>query len=319
MTTRVVIAIALITTGIAPWMSAQAPAWPAGRARHHMVYDPGTQQVLLLGGAQAVAPNATRDTPLWSWNGSLWRSTPTSMPLRANEAVALDSTRGRLVVHGGSALAARGELDDTWEFDAQAWRLVSEAGPGARAHHAMVFDAIRNQMVLFGNSDSATTNDTWGWDGRTWKLLAGDGPPRRGVHALAYDTTRGVVVMFGGAGSRNTLLNDTWEWDGRQWTQITTATPPSPRFDTAMTYDPIGGRVILFGGRGPTGNLGDTWAYDGRSWVRLDAQGPSARNGAAMVYDPRAKAVLLFGGRNEPAFFNDLWAFDGAWRQIPQH
>jgi hypothetical protein len=292
-----------------PCAYGQTVTWPGARARHHLIHDPVSQRLLLLGGA--------RDTLAWSWDGSTWRSLPATLPARANYAAAYDSDRDRLIVHGGSSLAARAELDDTWEMDRQQqWQLVSPAGPGMRAHHALVYDPVRKQSVLFGNSDNATANDTWGWDGRAWKLLANDGPPRRGVYGLTFDTRRRVTVLFGGYGSHNTFLNDTWEWDGRRWTQIKTPTAPSPRFDTQLAFDASRGRVLLFGGRTENGNTGDSWEYDGQTWVRLDIPGPPPRNGHAMVYDPRAKAIVLFGGRDEPTYFNDLWTFDGTWRQI---
>lgn len=194
-----------VAAGVASALvGAQVASSPVGRARHHLAYDPATQRVLLLGGAQVVSAGGTRDSALWAWNGSTWRSSASILPQRQNEAAAFDSSRGRLVVHGGSS--RDGELDDTWEFDGESWRMIGASGLGARAHHSMVFDAARKQVVLFGNSDSATANDTWGWDGRTWKLLASDGPPRRGVHAMAYDATRAVVVMFGGVGSAQGAL-----------------------------------------------------------------------------------------------------------------
>ncbi len=284
-----------------------------------MVYDPGTHQVLLFGGARRMPDGTGRDSTLWSWNGSSWSSQTTALAEPANDAAAYDPERNRLVMHGGSGLGAGVELDETLEWDHHAWQLIRSAGPGARAHHAMVYDAVRKQIVLFGSSDDTPDTDTWGWDGHAWKKLASDGPPARGVYGVAFDTQRGVTVIFGGCCARGVgLLGDTWEWDGQRWTHILTPNAPSPRFDTNMAYDPLRRRVVLFGGRSGNTNVGDTWEYDGRAWTKLNVAGPSPRNGHALVYDPDAKAILLFGGRNEPTYFNDFWAFDGAWRQIPE-
>ena len=291
-----------------PSACAQPTTWPGPRARHHLVFDPVTNRTVLLGGA--------RDTTAWIWDGSTWQPMRNAWPARANYAAAYDSRRHRLIVHGGSARTGRRELDDTWETAGDESRLVDSAGPGARAHHGIVYDPVRRMIVLFGNSDNATENDTWGWDGQSWTLLAKDGPPRRGVYGLTFDTRRGVAVLFGGYGSGDAFLNDTWEWDGRRWRQVVTATSPSPRYDTQIVFDSTKGRVVLFGGQTRDGSVGDTWEYDGRNWAKLDVAGPSRRNGHAMVYDSHRKAVLLFGGRDGTTYLNDLWVFDRSWRQI---
>jgi hypothetical protein len=287
---------------------AQPAVWPTPRARHHMVYDPATQQVLMLGGAQP--RGSASDSSLWSWNGSVWQSRSTTLGPRVNYAMAFDAGRGRLIVHGGG-----GRPDETWEWDGRDWRLVGAVGPGARGHHTMVYEPLRKQAVLFGHNDDTPAIDTWGWDGQTWKQLATDGPPARGVATMAVDTKRNVVVLFGGCCASG-LRGDTWEWDGQRWKQIVTPSAPSPRYDSHMSFDPVRGRMLLFGGRAGDANVGDTWEYDGRAWTRLDVAGPSPRNGHAMVYDARTGTTLLFGGRNEPTYFDDLWAFDGAWRKI---
>ncbi len=69
---------------------AQNVAWPPAPARHHMVYDPASSQVLLLGGAQPRrADGAGPDRMLWSWGGSVWQPHPSALPPRANEGGAL--------------------------------------------------------------------------------------------------------------------------------------------------------------------------------------------------------------------------------------
>ncbi len=190
-------------------LGTQSAAWPAARARHHMVHAPATKEVLLLGGAQPRRDVGTDpDAAIWIWNGQKWRTHPSTLPPRANEAVAYDPERNRLVVHGGSDLP-----DQTWEWDHQVWRPMSGSGPGARGHHAMSYDAVRKQMVLFGNNDRTPSTDTWGWNGQSWTRLASDGPPARGVYGIAFDGKRGVVVLFGGccaegvglAGDRSTI------------------------------------------------------------------------------------------------------------------
>jgi CubicO group peptidase (beta-lactamase class C family) len=301
---------AAAVSGVRP---AQSEPWPRARARHHMVYDPATRQVLMIGGAQPTS--GVRDSSIWIWSGTTWRSVASTLDMRVNEAVAFDSERRRLIVHGGGD-----RPDETSEWDGNRWTRLSVTGPGVRGHHSMVYDPARRQTILFGNNDATPTTDTWSWNGTAWSKLADEGPPARGVAGMAFDTKRGVAVLFGGCCATGYLpRGDTWEWDGRRWSQISTATAPLPRFDTNMAYDPERERIVLFGGRTHDSNLGDTWEYDGRSWTKIDVEGPPARNGHAMVYDPRAKAMLLFGGRNgqsAQSYFDDLWSFDGTWKRL---
>jgi len=106
------IAVAMCVLGAA--IGAQTPSWPVGRARHHVVYDPVARVMLTLNGAQAVN-DARRDTALWGWNGAAWRALPGIPVARANEAVAFDTARGRLVVLGGSSPDMRARAP-TWRF-----------------------------------------------------------------------------------------------------------------------------------------------------------------------------------------------------------
>ena len=115
-----VVAFCLITNTAT---DAQSSAWPGARARHHLVYDPTTQRVLMYGGT-------SRDSAIWIWGGNSWRSVASSLAPRSNEAVAFDAVRNRLIVHGGSE-----RPDETWEWDGAAWHRMNATGPGQRGHH----------------------------------------------------------------------------------------------------------------------------------------------------------------------------------------
>jgi dienelactone hydrolase len=303
---------------------AQPASWPAARSTHGMVWHDRLGESLLLGGVAAA-----EDSALWGWNGERWRAHAAGGPAgRAHFGLAYDPDRDRVIVHGGVA-AVFGEdapprYGDTWEWDGLAWHRVSTEGPGPRDHHAMVYDPVRRQTVLFGGNSpgegNATMADTWAWDGLRWRRLADSGPPGRATHRMVFDSRRGRIVMFGGWGA-NGLLDDTWAWDGREWSRIAEA-GPAPRFATRMAYDSGRDRIVLFGGRGSTGagggaDFGDTWEFDGTRWNHLETAGPAIRNVHAMVYDAQRRQVLVFGGFNSPRRFDDLWAWEPAgWRQL---
>lgn len=193
---------------------------------------------------------------------------------------------------------------------------------GVRNAHAMVYEAHRERIILFGGADaSQVCDDTWEWNGNHWIQISLTGPGPRTFPAMAYDSVRKKVVLFGGNrvlfGSdqdKNTMLNDTWEWDGERWTEIKVSSPP-PRAEAAMAFDSRRGRTVLFGGYSHSQEgmkrLGDTWEWDGIEWMQQKVTGPAPRNGAAQVYDVAREKIVLFGGRTQKEVSGETWAWDG--------
>ncbi len=234
-----------------------------------------------------------------------WRPQPqgATPSARGGAAMAYDAARRRVVMFGGTSAFATGNLGDTWEWDGTRFSEVTPASgvrPSARTAAAMVYDAARKRIVMFGGvtGSGSAFGDTWEWDGTIWRRLTpSNSPPPRWGAAATYDAARKRVVLFGG-GRIGAVLGDTWEWDGVTWTERTPATSPPTRHAAGMAYDPARGRVVMFGG---SGNKNDTWEWDGASW---SDRTPSTNNPPAvatsldartsMVYDPVTNQVLLF-------------------------
>src|SRR5262249_6647649 len=95
--------------------------------------------------------------------------------IRNKPAMAFDSARKRLVVFGGMyevpAAERRPRVNpvrgDTWKWDGEKWEQVATDGPSARCVNAMVYDAKRKKIVMFGGEDTNLNSlgDTWEWDG----------------------------------------------------------------------------------------------------------------------------------------------------------
>lgn len=192
--------------------------------------------------------------------------------------------------------------------------------PAARFQHAMVYDAARGQMVMFGGLDSSTNrlNDTWVWDGTNWTQKSpANRPTGRFRFAMAYDTARAQTVLF--AGIFDGYYNDTWVWDGTNWTQRIPTNSPPWRLMHAMASDGARGQVVLFGGFGPANsNLDDTWVWDGANWTQKSpAIRPPGRSWHAMAYDETRRQVVLFGGSQSGKWASgDTWVWDGTgWVQ----
>ncbi len=202
------------------------------------------------------------------------------------------------------------------------------SSPPARYLHAMAYDSVRGQTLLFGGQGAIfLLNDTWVWDGANWtqKFPTTDAILLvRSQFAMAFDSTRGQVVMFGGYGGPEDgdffALGDTWLWDGANWTEECFRCSPPGRNQSAMAYDSTHQQIVMFGGQGAGSSLlNDTWVWNGSNWTQESAQvSPPARAGHAMTYDSAHGQLVLFGGAGPPSvgLLNDTWVWDGAsWTQ----
>lgn len=276
------------------------------RSHHAMAWDPVRAEMVIFGGGLS-SPGGTDDT--WVWNGRLWfqRSPSIRPPARSGAAMAYDPVRRQIVLFGGWNSAQSVLFGDTWIWDGVNWsRRFPSRSPSPRASHRMVWDAARQEILLFGGWGNGLFNDTWAWDGSNWiPRQPTDGmPPPHSDHAMVYDEARQEVVAFGGCcggtgrlGHRDT----TWVWDGRTWLQRWPETKPPARAAHAMAYDPVRHWAILFGGQDSNGGLlNDTWLWNGSNWVRLPTvSSPPPCAYAAMVYDPPGERVLLTGCSSE--------------------
>lgn len=94
---------------------------PGHRTHAGFVYDPVTENVLLIGSG-----SDTFVGDVWSWDGTQWTGFPTSnTPIRTGLNVAYDPKRDRFVLFGGVDRPGGKALDDTWEWDRENWVCVS--------------------------------------------------------------------------------------------------------------------------------------------------------------------------------------------------
>jgi hypothetical protein len=73
------------------------------------------------------------------------------------------------------------------------WVLTSPVNvPPPRFVHAMAYDDVRSQVVLFGGANGlGFHNDTWVWDGTNWTQKSPTNRPSpRWFHLMAYDAAR---------------------------------------------------------------------------------------------------------------------------------
>ena len=276
------------------------------------------------------------------------------------QSAAFDETRKVVMMFGGfnqpdTAMPLQAS-PDLWEWDPATglWTNRRPTPPGdkpyRRAGAGMVFDSIRNKLVIFGGRTTAISNyaDIFDWDPTTGLFtdrtnLTG-GPQARSQHGMVFEKSTGKVLLFGGGvasgdsldSADQTLvsvaLGDTWEWDPAtgKWTQLQPPSAPSARYDSALVWDSKRNRAVLFGGmeKPQAGFNGvpkqDTWEWDPatQAWTNRTTTGqkPSPRYGHCMAFDPGRGVTVLVGGWDIDTGDDlaDVWEWEpiaGAWTQ----
>ncbi|MFX1303088.1 MAG: Kelch repeat-containing protein [Promethearchaeota archaeon] len=275
-----------------------------------------------------IIPGVVADTP--------------SLPTRGNPGMAYDSESDVIVIFGGwntSTTPGDGPRD-TWiyDFNADTYTKKTPApAPRRRAESCMVYDSLRDRIVLFGGLENWTVsgerNDTWIYDynSDTWtELFPVSAPSERRAAQMAYDSESDRIILFGGMDGfpypSATFYNETWAYNpgSNTWQKMSPVLSPRARTNHFMSYDSESDRIILFGGCPGLayGSLYETWAYDYNSdiWVNLTSNiHPSKRSEHKMAYDSESDRIVLFGGGTETVTYGDTWLYNynnNSWEQM---
>lgn len=194
------------------------------------------------------------------------------------------------------------------------------AGPMRRAHHALVYDEVRQQVLLTGGSTPGEGescciffNDTWTFDGARWAPLGESGTKMSGMRLVVDGARR--VRSFGGfdggpMGVLRTLDGTSWRTDGEQ--------PDLKAAESGVAYDARRNRMVVYGGSGGPTLLDATWEHDGTAWHKRDIASPPAREAHMMTYDAKRARTVVFGGvrrggsGQRSLVRGDVWEYDGA-------
>src|SRR5262245_1682364 len=155
-------------------------AGPPARSEAAMAFDSRRGRVVLFGGHRGVGAARRRFGDTWEWDGRAWVEAKVSGPSpspRNGAVAAYDSSRGRVVLFGGST--QDGGSGETWEWDGMTWRENRTAATEGRFNPVMAFASAWGKSVRFGGRFAGRTlGDTWEYDGASWKAGA-SGPPAR--------------------------------------------------------------------------------------------------------------------------------------------
>jgi cysteine-rich repeat protein len=243
---------------------------------------------------------------------------------RAFAAMAYDAVAERVVLFGGGDGAGYTN-DDTWtlEISHDAWppmpsawqkMQVSDRPPG-RSHHAMVFDTLKNEILLTGGQHfdpgPEPRDDTWVFDGVSWDDItpqAGSVPRRQ--HSLVWDEKYERAILFGGTRNSASLpVDELWIFDGvRQvWENRGSAGNPPPRTTPMTALDPGSNSIMMTAGVGDRGTPGmpygkclpEMWELELSSLTWKEVQGatlsPCLRSTAG-AFEHLSGLIVLFGG-----------------------
>jgi len=319
-----------------------ASSGPSGRVYPTGIYDPNSASLLIYGGY----PYARHD--LWKFPlgapGNWTQLGPGGTPNDVwGHAAVYDPVRNRMIVMGGFDNEFQSNTVSVLNLTGpQSWSTILPAGapPAARRNHTMLYDPVRDRLLVIGGYEGGNTfgNDVWALSlagPPVWTHLAplGPLPTGRSMTYAVYDPVGDRVVMFGGW-SGTAFLNDLWQLSlsGAPTWSILPAPgfPPSTRRDGAAVYDAANNRIVYFGGlegSNPNGVLiNQTWALSlggTPSWSPLSPSGspPTPRASFGSAYDPVGNRLIVFGGYDGPADEKDVWALSlGAgsetWTQL---
>jgi len=254
------------------WFDMTTQTIPPPRSLAAMVYDPGSDFLILHGGRN---PGGGTMEDMWGYDRNERDWTPLSggggTP-REEHTLLYDYTTGRLVLFGGYDNNTGTFFDETWWFIRRVgWvPLDTSTPPAARRGHAAVIEPGTSRMFVFGGetADGVLLNDlhVLNLESGRWQTLPS--PPEQLVPrrkpGFTYNPTTNSLLVFGGLDANGYPLDDTWSYQllTGEWTQ-TSSSPPPPRWAPVLCHDKPRNRMILFGG------LSAPWA---------DQQGDSAQS-----------------------------------------
>ena len=308
------------TTAPSPTAGGAVAAVPELGAWHELVTDPGGGVLLVNGYPEGAAD--PDPVGLWRWDGEQWTAVDPEgdgPSARNFAAVAMDTERDVLVLHGG--LTPGGVSDETWAWDGSAWSLVASGddGPGPRSAASAAYDEAADRVLLYGgDAGGEQHDDTWAWDGSAWEQVATDGPePVRWPAFMEYDPASGTVVLYGGHQvvdeDAPIAVGDTWVWSGDGWRRVRSADEPGLLLNANGVAHPEHG-LLLVGGAEPAGETGRVWRWAGGAWEALPDGLVPERQAFGLAYDPARDVVVLTGGVVEPGSterHQDVWEWSG--------
>ena len=299
------------------------------------IYDPVRDRMVIIGGNNGT----TNSNDVWALTLSgtpMWTKLTTTQSEPVFGRAIYDPVRDRVLVVGYAnqvwALPLSGAAD---------WTRLQPTGtvPAARFGCTVIYDSLRDRLVLFGgeNDDYPNPRDTWalslsGTPAWTELAPAGTLPPGRTGHTAIYDPAHDRMVIFAGDNESYYSMNDTWalSFSGTPvWNELTPAgVSPLYRAAHSAIYDPVRERMVIFGGYYNTRRSdysNEVWSLSlsgNPVWTPVPGPMPSQRSGHTAIYDSARDRMVVFGGDAKHYFPRDdhVWTLSlagtSAWTEV---
>jgi hypothetical protein len=205
---------------------------PPMRWGSRMVYDAESHRAILFGGSDGYTAETLNDTWAYDFETNIWTlmGPAVSPPPHHFAAMAYHPAADRVVLFGGYDIWQDAVLNDTWAYDynTNTWtELHPDVSPSPRLYHTMTWDALSNQLILFGGVSypyRPVLDDTWALNltENTWTPLTPKVSPSPRAWHVAAGTWQGVL-LFGGSRKHSPFTNDdTWIYESQcnRWVKI---------------------------------------------------------------------------------------------------
>lgn len=268
------------------------------------------------------------DNPSGSW---VQIPQPVTPPAIDGGAMCWDPVRGRMIVFGGrNGTIARNDVWAMTPGPTVKWQQLAPLGtpPSPRFAPTMVYDSIRDRMIVYGGSPNTNTpladafeltlSGTPKWN----PIVAPNPPPGRLASVSVFDPDGDRMIVFSGLSGFNNL-GDTWQLSFAggtpAWTQLSFTDPtPGARSWSTAVYDAIGKRMVICGGaigQGPPLVVfgSDVWTLSltgTPAWTNSQNGGAPGLRGRAAMYDSDLHRMVLFGGWNGNDWRSDVAVLD---------
>lgn len=325
------------------WTVVTPQTSPGPQRGHAMAFDSVRNATYLVAGGSGTvqvwvwSPSAT--PPAWTLVNA---ANPPGSRFRMGLAFDPRPNRAVLVMAGGE----NGDTDfnGTFEFNVSAaggpaWaqrgsiRLVPGGDVQLRTRHAMSWNPIGNQVLLFGGmaGEVSPQRQVLSFDGATniwqarWNTFA---IPPRDFAGVAYDEAEGRVIVAGGglitrpgASPARQLGGGAFAWNGTSWSGLPGLAAGQEFWKAPMVYVPTTNPPCMLVYGGEVGGVGNSrvsaQVYKlslgaNPAWSVVTASAPPGRRAnMAASFDRLLGKVVFFGGRDETgAFRNDTWLYD---------
>ncbi|ANM31265.1 hypothetical protein ABI59_19340 [Acidobacteria bacterium Mor1] len=206
---------------------------------------PSRNGMYLWGGANRTLGSHPIDTWRFNFGQSDWTQlisgANSNLPVMVESQMAYDPQNDRLILYGHASNGNGG----TWlySFQNNSWSGPFNEGAGVVKAGEMVWDPVRNRMLLIGGSFATGGSSLYAYENGSWNLIqVQNQPPPRRMMGFAYDSRNDIFLLFGGkVASSSDVLNDTWAFlpDDNRWVQMTpSAVPTGSPAHVDMDYDP---------------------------------------------------------------------------------